>query len=307
MPWHLPAAAQPCCFHRPDPGPSPCTGRQPGPPAAHAPTGPFPCVRWSRPAPHAPGPPARPTRGPRSHESYRPFSVRPPTQSGSVCNRPSGPAAFTGPIRPAPVHPARQPGPSRLTLPSAHSRASADPGRLRLHPAQRPCCSHRPAFATQARLRWHPAQPRCFHRPDPATSVYPACQPGTPARPGPPGSRPDPARLVHPACRPGPSRLTLPSAHSRASADPGRLRLHPAQPSCLHRPKSGPPPPCLPGLPVWPIPGPYPTGPFPRVRRSGPSPFATGPALRPSPVQSGPPRLTRPANPLIPDPRSRRR
>jgi hypothetical protein len=112
----IPAAAQPSCFHRPDPGPSPCTGRQPGPPAPHATTGPFPCFRWSRPAPHAPGPPARPTHGPRSYESSRPLSVSPPTQSGSVA---SGPAALM--LSPARSGPPGSPGPPARPIPGSRS------------------------------------------------------------------------------------------------------------------------------------------------------------------------------------------
>ena len=49
MPWQLLAAAaaqRPSCFFRPNPAPPRAPGRQPGPPpAAHAPTSPYSCVR----------------------------------------------------------------------------------------------------------------------------------------------------------------------------------------------------------------------------------------------------------------------
>ena len=91
---------------RPRPSPPAFTIPSRAPPHAPAecpahphptPPGLFPCVQWSRPAHHAPGLPARPTRGPRDHESYPIrlawlIPVLPLVPSGSSCTRPDSPA-----------------------------------------------------------------------------------------------------------------------------------------------------------------------------------------------------------------------
>jgi hypothetical protein len=183
---HLPAAAQPGCFYRPDPGPSPCTGLPARPTRTSRYHWPSPCFRWSRPAPYAPGLPARPTHGPRAHESHRPFRASAdPVRLRS--NRPSGPDAFTGPIRPAWfTRPASSAHP-RLTLPLAHSRASADSGRLRLHPAPGPAQLLSPARSGPLPMHRPIARPTRSsrsHWPIPVRPLVPSDSPCTrPASP----------------------------------------------------------------------------------------------------------------------------
>jgi hypothetical protein len=119
---------------------------QPGPPAAHAPMspiGPFPRVRRPRPAPFAPGAaalllsPARsgPPRFTRpaspahpGSRSHRLIPVRPPTQAGSVCTRPS-PAQLRSQARSGP-HPMHQPTARPTRSPRSHE--SSRPLSVRL-------------------------------------------------------------------------------------------------------------------------------------------------------------------------------